>query len=125
MNFFAQRNIGSFLPGKEAYSRPLVWKLQKATYRRYVQLWQRFIYFVIRYNDPLQQLPLRHRLTGRQTASLDTALARGSERLTHPSISTMPLDRACLEVCISLLDHPLAGGIFESAVVSFDEGYHS
>lgn len=37
VNFFGQKRITSFLPGKEVYSRPLVYKLQKSTYKQYKQ----------------------------------------------------------------------------------------
>lgn len=39
VNFFGQKRITSFLPRKEVYSRPIVYKLQKSTYRQYKQSW--------------------------------------------------------------------------------------
>ena len=108
VSFFCQRNITSFLPSREIYSRPLVWKLQKTTYRRYVQLWQRLMCFVSRSSNPPHSAELRHRLTSRQTALFDTVLALGAERVTMPSIPARALDRACL-----------AGDMFDSVFVGF------
>lgn len=119
INFFDQRNITSFLPNREVYSRPLVYKLQQSTYRRYVQSWKKALCFVVRSNDPTQPLRLRHILTSLQTARLDTLLALALERVTNPTISTEHVQRACLDLCISLLDHQLKGDIFESAIVGF------
>jgi hypothetical protein len=33
VNFFGQERIASFLPRTEVYSRPLVYKLKKSTYK--------------------------------------------------------------------------------------------
>jgi hypothetical protein len=39
VNFFGQKRITSFLPDREVYSRPLVYKLHEATYKQSKQSW--------------------------------------------------------------------------------------
>jgi hypothetical protein len=119
VNFFGQKRITSFLPKREAYSRPLVVKLQQATYQQYKQTWKRALAFVCRTSNPTQQTQLRHCLNSRQTASLDNLLALGAKQVANKTLPSHALDRACLDLCISLLDHRLSGDIFESALVGF------
>jgi hypothetical protein len=119
VNFFGQRRITSFLPQREVYSRPLIFKLQQSTYRQYKQSWKKLLAFVCRTSTATRRIRFRHCLTTRQTASLDSLIALGSKQVANPSLPTHSLDRACLDFCVSLLDHRLTGDIFESAVVGF------
>jgi hypothetical protein len=119
VNFFGQRRISSFLPGKEVYSRPLVYKLQKSTYKQYKQSWKRALAFICRTHDPDQHLRFQHVLNSKQTALLDSLLAHSAARVTRPSVAFEPLDRVCLDFCLSLLEQPLRGNVFQSPIVGF------
>ena len=74
VNFFGQKRITSFLPDREVYSRPLVYKLQEATYKQYKQSWKRALAFICRTCDPRQEIEFEHSLSTRQTALLDLPL---------------------------------------------------
>jgi hypothetical protein len=119
VNFFGQKRITSFLPRKGVYSKPLVFKLQQSTYRQYKQTWKKLLTFVYRISTTTQPVRLRHCLTSRQTASLDSLIALSSKQVANPSLPMQSLDRACLEFCVSLFNHRLASDTFESAIVGF------
>lgn len=119
VNFFGQNRITCFLPQKEVYSRPLVYKLQQSTYQQYKQLWKRALAFVLRTHDPRTRIQLQHRLNSRQTALLDSVVDLAKKQAAQPLTATEPLDKACLDLCIALLDHHLPGNIYESAIVGF------
>jgi hypothetical protein len=119
VNFFGQKRITSFLPRKEVFSRPLVFKLQQSTYRQYKQSWKKLLAFTYRTSTVAQSAGFRHCLTPYQTASLDSLIALGSTCAADPSLPKHSLDRACLDFCIALLDHRLTGDLFESTIVSF------
>ncbi len=129
INFFAQKRIASFLPQRKAYSQPLMVKLQKATYRQYKELWKRLLCFAVRSNDPAQPIRLGHCLNSRQTALLDRIFGLGMQRTyggVEPShggaairLPMQIFDDACLDFCISLLDHELKGDVHESTVVGY------
>jgi hypothetical protein len=119
MKFFGQRRITSFLPFTEDYSRPLMYKLQKVTYKQYKQCWGRALAFNCRTNDPRQQVQLQHSLNSHQTALLDNVLALAAEKAARASTASEPLDHMCLDFCLSLLGQPLRGNIFESPLVGF------
>jgi hypothetical protein len=119
VNFFGQRRITSFLPHMEVYSRPLVYKLQEATYKQYKQCWKRALAFICRTSGPSQQIQFQHSLNSRQTALLDNVLALAAEKATKASSASEPLDHMCLDLCLSLLEQPIHGNIFESPLVGF------
>lgn len=52
VNFFGQKRITCFLPQKEVYSRPPVYKLQQSTYKQYKQVWKPALAFVFRTHNP-------------------------------------------------------------------------
>lgn len=138
INVFDQTRINSFMQRPRVFDRPLMVKLQKSSFRQYKGLWKRLICFVCRSAMPEQPVQLMHRLTSRQTTSLDRLLLKGqavmlAEQQQHHVLPTgslqcrsedvahaeEELDRECLVFCISLLDHTLKGDLFESAVVGF------
>lgn len=125
VNYFGQRCISSFLPAKKMYSRPLLVKLQAATYKRYKESWKRLLAFVYRSSICTAGKQLRHRLTSRQTALFDKLLSLsrdvvesdfGEVAMEHLE---RQLDDACLDFCIALLDHDLKGDLFESSVLGY------
>ena len=127
INVFDQARINSFLQRPRASDRPLVVKLQKSTYRTYKGLWKRLLCFVYRTVQPTGIIRLRHQLTPRQVDSLGELVIQ-AERLLQLPVSTeagivlrarAAVDGSCLDLCMSLLDHDLAGDLFESVVVSF------
>jgi hypothetical protein len=112
----------------------LVVKLQKNTFRAYKGLWKRLLCFVYRTSQPMQSIPLLHRLTDSQLFHLNQALHLTEELLSVQRLSgsnappaegtaiaevVCNLDRACLLLCIALLDHTLQGDHFESVVLGF------
>jgi hypothetical protein len=119
INLFGQKQIMSFIPGREVYSKPLVFKLQAGTYRQYKMVWKRALTFICRsmQKSPGPRLP--HFLTSEQTALLDSALILAAQRVAAPQSATDMLDRKCLDLCISLLDQRLTGNIFDSALIGF------
>jgi len=119
VNFFRQRRISSFLPDKEIYSRPLVYKLRKSTYKQYKQSWKRALAFICRTQDPDQHLRFQYVLNSKQTALLDSLLAHSAVSVTRPSVAFESLDRVCLDFCLSLLEQPLRGNMFQSPIVGF------
>ena len=125
--------INSFLQRPSAADRPLLVKLQKATWHHYTRIWKALLCFVYRTAQPNQKVLLRHQLTSRQTVNLYKVITEG-EKLAQLSsrngtfgaeaTSAMEnlydtLDVECLELCVSLLDHDLKGDLFESAAIGF------
>ena len=147
VNVFDQARINSFLPQHRGATRPLMVKLQKSTWRKYTAVWKGLLCFVCRTASADCSVALEHRLTGPQAACLDIALqgakvlsyAEGGERqgrgdgveegegdeaarLACSSAveeAADRLDRACLDLCVSLLDHDLKGSLYTSAIVGF------
>jgi hypothetical protein len=119
LNFFRQKRITSFLPDREVYSRPLVYKLQEATYKQYKQSWKRALAFICRTSDPRQEIAFEHSLNTRQTALLDYVFALATKQTAEASSASEPLDHMYLDFCLSLLEQPLCGNIFESPLVGF------
>jgi hypothetical protein len=118
-------------------------KLQKSTFRAYKGIWKRLLCVVYRTSQPSQSIPLLHRLTEAQLFYLDQAIYLAEKLLSLQHLLgtnvlsaekekdennnneeskeeiVYDLDKACLLLCISLLDHTLRGDHFESAVLSF------
>jgi hypothetical protein len=135
ISVFDQAQINSFIAGRSGkHDRMLMVKLAKSTFRKYKSIWKRLLCFVYRTSQLTQSIPLLHRLTNAQLSYLDRAL-RLAEELSPVQrlLQSDPLpaeeegagevvrdlDRACLLLCIALLDHPLQGDHFESVVLSF------
>lgn len=112
----------------------LMVKLQKSTFRAYKSVWTRLLCFVYRTSLPNQSIPLLHRFTNSQLFHLDRAICLAKElssiqRLSGCNVSpseeegaeelVRDLDRACLLLCIALLDYTLQGDYFESVILSF------
>lgn len=132
INVFDQMRINSFLQRPRAADRPLIVKLQKPTYRAYTNVMKRLLAFTYRSTRPQAQIRLRHRLTSRQIICLNDVVLHveellqwkttaGSQGLELPAVreASSLVDRRCLGLCISLLDHELKGDLFESVVVGF------
>lgn len=79
----------------------------------------RALAFICRTTNPAQPIRLQHRLKSRQTALFDSLLDLAAKRVANPFSVQLPLDRACLDFCISLLDQPLHGNMFDSILVEF------
>ncbi|KAI9690190.1 MAG: hypothetical protein M1822_009151 [Bathelium mastoideum] len=90
INVFDQTRINCFLPRPRAFDRPIMVKLQKATYRRYVSIWKRLLCFIYRtvVLDPSISLP--HQLTSAQGVAFDRLLQRGREVLAYPEPDPSP-----------------------------------
>ena len=133
INAFDQARVNSFLRRPRASDRPLMVKLQKATFRRYKGIWKRLLAFVYRTSRPDRSPPLfRHRFTAHQLTSLEECLfqaqqvAEGTagpglapEERNGEDVRLDRLDTACLQLCMSLLDHDLRADLFDSVVVGF------
>lgn len=128
INVFDQARIDSFLQRPRATDRPLMVKLQKSTYPQYESVWKRFLCFVYRTSQSSQPIRLDHRLTPRQADDIGKASFQ-AERLIdlskHGADNGMvkraqdALDKSCLNLCISLLNHDLTGDLFEGVAVGF------
>ena len=82
--------------------------------------WKCLLCFVCRTSqgqggDEAIQLP--HQYTALQLTSIHKVLGLAGKVSQGGITDTRALDRACLSLCISLLDHRLRGSIYESAVV--------
>jgi hypothetical protein len=135
ISVFDQAQMNSFISGYSGkHDRMLIVKLQKNTFRAYKSLWKRLLCFVYRTSLPTQSIPLLHRFTDAQLGYLKQVLYLTEKLLSVQHLlgsNTMPaegrgleeatcnLDRACLLLCIALLDHTLQGDHFESVVLSF------
>ncbi|KAI9034791.1 uncharacterized protein KD926_005471 [Aspergillus affinis] len=121
INEFDQIRINTFLTQQpKIWDRPIQIHLKPKTYASYRRVWQRLICFVYRTSRPDPAVILRHQLTTSQLAALDRMVEAGTLLLRQTSpIELERLDRACLALSIALLDHPLKGEIYESAVVGF------
>jgi hypothetical protein len=135
ISVFDQAQISSFIAGRSGkHDRMLMVKLGKNTFRAYKGIWKRLLCFMYRTSQPTQSIPLPHRLTNAQLSHLDRVM-RLAEELSSPqrlqgsdasptegegiAEVVCDLDRACLLLCIALLDHTLQGDHFESVVLSF------
>jgi hypothetical protein len=145
ISVFDQARINSFnadRPG-EYHDRMIMVKLQKSTFRAYKGLWTRLLCFVYRTSRPNQSIHLLHRFTEAQLFHLGQAICLAKKLLSLQRLSesirssaeeekgdkdkdeesrgeiVCDLDKACLLLCISLLDHTLRGDHFESPVLSF------
>jgi hypothetical protein len=130
---FDQAKINSFIVDRSAkQDRMIMVKLQKGTFRAYKDLWKRLLCFVYRTSLPSQRETLLHRFTNDQLCQLDQTMVLANELLSLRSSEgsgsfhkdeecevTADLDKGCLQLCISLLDHTLRGDHFESVVLSF------
>lgn len=58
-------------------------------------------------------------MNSRQTALLVDLLALATEKAAKAALSPDFLDRTCLDFCLSLLEQPIRGNIFESPLVGF------
>jgi hypothetical protein len=67
----------------QAFIRPLMIKLQKASHYQYRGLQKRLIYFVCRTVTSNEGIELTHQLTYKQAAPLDRLVTKGRD---HPSI---------------------------------------
>lgn len=122
INAFDQLRINTFQSKGGLFARPLLVKLQHGTYRAYIYLWKRLLCFAFRSTRPDQRIVLAHVLTDVQRRSLTEALqvAREVQLSTPPTDFLMArMDRVCLWLCVSLLDHQLRGSLFESVVLGF------
>lgn len=132
---FDQAKINSFITGNLGRpERMLMIKLQKSTYREYKGLWKRLLCFAYRTSQPNQRTQLAHQFTTSQLACLDSTvrLAEALRSVVNQG-ETSPqgrrgnaveeiqadLDKACLLLCVSLLDHNLRGSHFDSVVIGF------
>jgi hypothetical protein len=135
ISVFDQAQINSFITGRSGkHDRMLMVKLAKSTFRAYKGIWKRLLCFVYRTSQPTQSIALLHRLTNAQLFHLNQALHLAEELLSVQRLLgsdashteeegvgevVRDLDRACLLLCIALLDHTLQGDHFESVVLSF------
>jgi hypothetical protein len=135
ISVFDQAQINSFIVGRSGkHDRMLMVKLEKSTFRAYKGIWKRLLCFVYRTSQPTHSIPLPQRLTNAQLFHLDRVMRLAEElssfqRLPESDASptegegvgevVRDLDRACLQLCIALLDHTLQGDHFESIVLSF------
>jgi hypothetical protein len=135
ISVFDQAQINSFIVGRSGkHDRMLMVKLEKSTFRAYKGIWKRLLCFVYRTSQPTQSIPLLQRLTNAQLFHLDRVMRLAEElssfqRLPESDASptegeevgevVRDLDRACLQLCIALLNHTLQGNHFKSVVLSF------
>jgi hypothetical protein len=64
---FDQAQINSFIAGRSGkHDRMLMVKLAKSTFRAYKGIWKGLFCFVHRISQPMQNIPLLHRLTNAQ-----------------------------------------------------------
>jgi hypothetical protein len=127
IGFFDQFRINSFVKddARRAGEKALMVKLRKESYRAYKYTWKRLLCFVCRTSqqeDDSSRVRLPHQYTTAQLTCIHEAVEyakRACQQDQGKTKDTRALDRATLLLCIALLDHPLRGSVFESAVVVF------
>ncbi|KAK5087244.1 hypothetical protein LTR70_007388 [Exophiala xenobiotica] len=139
INVFDQARINSFISQRRAFDRPIMVKLQQATWKTYLKVWARLLCFAARTSRHDCPVKLLHRLNASQMTLLDQVLTQAQtlvdfkadgipqhatqreQREYQDSVAELSdrLDDLCLRLCISLLDHILRGDLFESVVVGF------
>jgi hypothetical protein len=127
VNIFDQHRVNSFVPGRD-HAWPLLHKLREPTYRSYKKVWKQLLCFLYRLVWQRRTPILHCRLTSTQSTALHAVLQAAAEldvkqkstNLKNPNPDWyQELDRACLSLCIALLDHSLRGNIYDSIVVGF------
>jgi hypothetical protein len=121
VNVFDRHKINSFLAYRSA-ARPLLHKLQEATYKKYKKVWKQLLCFLYRLARKKQGPALHYVLTSSQSASLDCVVQAATEleeQAQRGKSDYSKLDEACLLLCISLLDHLLHSNIYDSVIVGF------
>jgi len=131
ISVFDQAKINNFINSQSTrHDRMIMVKLQKETFRAYKSLWKNLLCFVHRTSQPSRQTLLPHKFTSMQLICLDRAMSLSQELLSLRRLDRDSnfqegtgllddLDKSCLHLCISLLDHTLRGDHFESVVLSF------
>ena len=140
VSVFDQAKINSFISSDKSTreERLLMVRLSKPTFRAYKGLWKRLLCFTYRTSRPNQPIQLPHQFTPAQLVDLNHAILLADELLSVQQQQgdnnndtgwggrqrdekeiIQDLDRACLLLCISLLDHTIKGDHFESVVLSF------
>ncbi|KAJ9666405.1 hypothetical protein H2201_003593 [Coniosporium apollinis] len=111
---FDQAKINSFVDGGGSVKaeRMLMVKLQKRTFREYKSLWKQLLCFVCR-TSQLGELSLLLSTDRTSWHSKQQVRAKTKKEIEAD------LDKVCLLLCVSLLDHNLRGSHFESAVLGF------
>jgi hypothetical protein len=119
--------VNSFI-SKRSSSRPLWHKLKEPTYRTYKKVWKQLLCFVYRLAWQKKSPELHYFLTPAQDTALEAVLRAAASLAQQQDLDQPPkpgsdwhqeLDRACLLLCIALLDHQLHGNIYDSVVVGF------
>jgi hypothetical protein len=127
VNVFDQHRVNSFI-SKRSSSRPLWHKLKEPTYRTYKKVWKQLLCFVYRLAWQKKSPELHYFLTPAQDTALEAVLRAAASLAQQQDLDQPPkpgsdwhqeLDRACLLLCIALLDHQLHGNIYDSVVVGF------
>jgi hypothetical protein len=127
VNVFDQHRVNSFMPRRTS-KQPLWHKLKEPTYRTYKKVWKQLLCFLYRMVWQKQAPVLHCCLTSSQSAALEAVLQAAAslaqQQESAPSEYTNPewyqeIDRACLLLCIALLDQPLFGNIYDSVVIGF------
>ncbi|KAH6662285.1 hypothetical protein B0J14DRAFT_687285 [Halenospora varia] len=127
VNDFDQHRVNSSIPRRSS-SWPLWHKLKEPTYRGYKKVWKQLLCSLYRLVWQKQAPVLHCRLTSAQSTALETVLRAAAslsqQQESAESDDTAPkrsqkIDRACLLLCITLLDHPLHGNIYDSVIVGF------
>ena len=121
ISVFDQAQINSFIASRSGkHDRMLMVKLQKSTFRAYKSIWTRLLCFVYRTSQPSHNVPLLHRFTNAQLFHLDRVMRLAKELSSLQRLLRCPrslterveevvcnLNRACLQLCITLLDYTL------------------
>jgi hypothetical protein len=80
ISVFDQAQINSFIAGRSGkHDRMFMVKLGKNTFRAYEGLWKRLLCFVYRTSQPIQSIPLPHRLTNAPLFHLDRVMCVAEE----------------------------------------------
>jgi hypothetical protein len=127
LNTFDQHQLNSFIP-KHSSNKPLFHQLREDSYRRYTRVFRQLLCFVYRRAWEKTGPTLHFSFWGAQSTALAetvsmaeqvAAAVRQGEEYERLSSLRKRLDDKCLVFCVSLLDHPLYGDIYDSLVVGF------
>ncbi len=128
LNVFDLQKLNSFYPNR-TYPKPLVHQLQPQSYRKYIAVFQRLLAYVYR-RFWLREGPSLHQSTPQdqwhaleyliQAAGVLDSMSQGDLLdMAYAEQCQKKLDNRCLIFCITLLDHPLYGDIYDSHMIGF------
>jgi superfamily II DNA or RNA helicase len=98
-------------------NRPFSGRIERRTMERYISVWQRILAYIFRTIDMDDERRPAYDFTSKQKGLFDN-VRRQLRGIIYRKEEPSRLDRTLLDFLVSLLDHPLGDGDYESAILS-------